>query len=87
MSAEHEPSRGSWYLLTGLLIGLALGLLVAWVLLGRYIRVPAMRVLILAFAFLNPLLGYLIMLMGMAESVFRLRERFAAPRAAAEAES
>lgn len=29
MSAEHEPSRGSWYLLTGLLIGLALGLLVA----------------------------------------------------------
>lgn len=63
------------------------GLLVAWVLLGRYIRVPAMRVLILAFAFLNPLLGYLIMLMGMAESVFRLRERFAAPRAAAEAES
>ena len=32
MSAEHEPSRGSWYLLTGLLIGLALGLLVAWVL-------------------------------------------------------
>jgi hypothetical protein len=32
MSAKHEPSRGSWYLLTGLLIGLALGLLVAWVL-------------------------------------------------------
>jgi len=32
MSAEHEPRRGSWYLLTGLLIGLALGLLVAWVL-------------------------------------------------------
>ena len=32
MSAEHEPRRGSWYLLTGLLIGLVLGLLVAWVL-------------------------------------------------------
>jgi hypothetical protein len=31
MSAEREPRRGSWYLLTGLLIGLALGLLVAWV--------------------------------------------------------
>jgi len=32
MSAEGKPRRGSWYLLTGLLIGLALGLLVAWVL-------------------------------------------------------
>lgn len=31
MSAEREPRRGPWYLLTGLLIGLALGLLVAWV--------------------------------------------------------
>jgi hypothetical protein len=31
MSAEHEPRRGSWYLLTGLLIGLVLGLLTAWV--------------------------------------------------------
>jgi len=31
MSAEHEPRRGSWYLLTGLLIGLVLGLLMAWV--------------------------------------------------------
>ncbi|MFH1909093.1 MAG: hypothetical protein ABIL11_17205 [Chloroflexota bacterium] len=31
MSAEREPRRGPWYLLTGVLIGLALGLLVAWV--------------------------------------------------------
>ncbi|MDP2975508.1 MAG: hypothetical protein Q8N45_04765, partial [Anaerolineales bacterium] len=31
MSAEREPRRGPWYLLTGLLTGLALGLLVAWV--------------------------------------------------------
>jgi hypothetical protein len=32
MSANPEPRRGSWYLLTGLLLGLGLGLLVAWVL-------------------------------------------------------
>ncbi len=31
MSAEREPRRGRWYLLTGLLIGLTLGLLIAWV--------------------------------------------------------
>ncbi|MDI6769990.1 MAG: hypothetical protein QMD04_09965 [Anaerolineales bacterium] len=31
MSAEREPRRGHWYLLTGLLIGLTLGLLIAWV--------------------------------------------------------
>jgi hypothetical protein len=31
MNTEREPRRGPWYLLTGLLIGLALGLLVAWV--------------------------------------------------------
>ncbi|MBU2611920.1 MAG: hypothetical protein KJ606_13390 [Chloroflexi bacterium] len=31
MSAEREPRRGGWYLLTGLLIGLTLGLLIAWV--------------------------------------------------------
>ncbi len=33
MSAEREPRRGRWYLLTGLLIGLTLGLLIAWVIL------------------------------------------------------
>jgi len=32
MSTERVSNRGSWYLLTGTLIGLALGLLVAWIL-------------------------------------------------------
>ena len=31
MSTEGEPRRDPWYLLTGLLIGLTLGLLIAWV--------------------------------------------------------
>jgi len=31
MNTEGKPGRGSWYLLTGLLIGLTLGLLIAWV--------------------------------------------------------
>jgi len=59
------------------------GVLVAWVLLKRYVVMKMIRVFILVLIIFNPLLGYLAMLLGMAESVFLIRERVA-PSAPAE---
>lgn len=58
------------------------GALVAWVLLGRYMGAPGLRVVVLAFLLLNPFLSRLVFLVGLADSVFPLRERFG-PRPAA----
>lgn len=60
------------------------GVLVAWVMLRRYISVPGLRVMVLAFLMLNPLLSRLVFLLGLADSVFPLRERFAPRPAASE---
>jgi uncharacterized protein YybS (DUF2232 family) len=60
------------------------GVLVAWVLLGRYTTVAALRITVLAFLLLNPLLSRLLFLLGMADSVFPVRERFGPRPAASE---
>jgi len=51
------------------------GVLVTWVLLGRY-TVPAIRILLLAFFLFNPFFSMLILILGLADSAFPLRERF-----------
>lgn len=71
----------------------AQGILVAWVALRRYILLPFLRVVILLFVVLNPVLGVVVTLAGMADSVFRLRERLdpslarSTPAASAEVRS
>lgn len=63
------------------------GALVAWVLLGRYSIAPALRFFVLAFFLFNPLLGPVVLLLGLADAVFFLRERFATRPAATGGEA
>ncbi|HEV8339264.1 MAG TPA: DUF2232 domain-containing protein [bacterium] len=60
------------------------GVIVAWVLLGRYTSVAALRIMVLVFLLVNPLLSRLLFLLGLADSVFPLRERFGPRRAVTE---
>ena len=60
------------------------GVIVAWVLLGRYTSVAALRIIVLLFVLVNPLLSRLLFLLGLADSIFPLRERFGPRPAASE---
>jgi uncharacterized protein YybS (DUF2232 family) len=53
-----------------------MGLVAAWVLLGRYRTPPLLRWLIILMAFSNPVLGAAVFFLGLADAVFDLRGRW-----------
>jgi len=63
------------------------GVLVGWVLLGRYRMSPILRIIVLSLLVFNPIFGFLFLFLGLIDSVFPLRERLGPRPAVVGAES
>ncbi len=59
----------------------------AWVFLSRYRMLPFLRILLLLWLAFNPILSNVLLVLGLADSVFPIRERLAPRPVAVEAES